>query len=449
MSPHDAPLPLALGFRGADIPSFGTLNTCVQCGLCLPACPTYRETYREQSSPRGRVHLMKAVYEGVIDVLDRHFVDQMGECLGCQACEAVCPSGVEYGRILEASRAQIEAAREERGDISRREQILRRFVFGGIFVHPSLFRAICGAAGFYQRTGMQRALRASGLLQRLGLAALEQQLPPMSRRVFSPKDQIFPAIGEPRGRAGFLSGCIMQTAFAETDRASVRVLQQNGWEVVAPSRQGCCGALNAHAGDLSGARALAKRNIAAFESAGVDVIAVSAAGCGAALKQYGHLLGDDPAWADRATALSARTKDITEILAASPLRGVLGAIDATVTFQDPCHLAHAQRILDPPRRLLRAIPGLRLIEMTESSLCCGSAGIYSVTHPAMSRSLRERKLDHALATGAEIIVSANPGCVIQLRSGLSGRAAVQVRHVVELLDLAYRRGRTRPSGNAG
>jgi glycolate oxidase iron-sulfur subunit len=434
------------GFAERDAPSYETLNTCVQCGLCLPTCPTYREVYREQSSPRGRIHLMKRVYEGQIDVLDPTFTAQMYECLDCRACEAICPSGVQYGGAVEAARAQIERARSARGKCAIGERLLRQAMLGGVFRHLFLLRAGSAAARLYQRSGAQRTLRASGLLRVLGLDYLEGQLPVMSRRFFVPHDQIFPAIGIRRGRVGLLAGCIMQTAFAEINRASVRVLQRNGWEVVVPAEQGCCGALHVHAGALDGGRELMRRNIAALDAARMDVIVNNAAGCGAALKEYGRLLVNDPAWAQRAAEFSSKVRDITELLASAPVVGELGEIDATVTYQDPCHLVHAQRIAEAPRALLRAIPGLRLLEMGEASLCCGSAGIYSVTQPELSRRLRDRKLDNALATGAAVIASANPGCILQLRSGLRRSGSpVEVRHVVELLDESYRRAANRCS----
>jgi glycolate oxidase iron-sulfur subunit len=432
-------------FTAKDTPSYEILNTCVQCGLCLPTCPTYRETYREQSSPRGRLHLMKSVHEGRIDVLDPVFVAQMHECLDCRACEAVCPSGVAYGEVLEASRSQIEQARTARRQRSLPEQALRRIVFGWLFADLRRFRAVSRAARLYQHGGIQRALRRRSLLRRLRLDRLEGQLPVISGRFFVPRGQVYPAMGVRRGRAGLLAGCVMHTAFADTHRATVRVLARNGWEVAVPAGQGCCGALHVHAGEADGGRALARRVIAAFEAVCVDVVVTNAAGCGAALKEYGRLLRDDPRWADRAAAFSTRVRDITELLAEEPLCGRLGVLDLTVTYQEPCHLAHAQRISAAPRALLAQVPGLELVEMGEASLCCGSAGIYGVTEPEMSARLGDRKLGHALATGARVIATANPGCALQLRAGLrvrglDGPDGIQVRHVVELLDESYRLG---------
>ncbi len=431
------------GFTTKDAPSFDILNACVQCGLCLPTCPTYREVYREQSSPRGRLHLMRAVWDGRLDVLDPVFTGQMAECLDCRACEAVCPSGVAYGEVLEASRAQIEQARAARGTCPRTERFVRRLVFDALFRDMRLFRAACAVARVYQHGGLRRLARASGLVRRLGVEHLESQLPDMSNAFFTPRGQVLPAAGERRGRAGLLAGCIMSTAYADIDRATVRVLRHNGWEVALPAAQGCCAALHVHAGEIDRGRELMRRNIATFEAADVDVVVSNAAGCGAALKDYAHLLHDDPAWAERAAAFSAKARDVTEVLAAAPLRGPFGYLDATVTYQEPCHLVHAQRISSEPRKLLRAIPGVKLVEMHESSLCCGSAGIYNLTQPAMSARLLDRKLDSALDTGAAVIATANPGCMLQLQAGLRRRLqGVEVKHIVELLDRSYRLGQS-------
>jgi glycolate oxidase iron-sulfur subunit len=447
---HPAPgtrHPALSGFAGPDVPSYDILNTCVQCGLCLPTCPTYREVYREQSSPRGRLHLMKSVHDGRLDVLDPVFVSQMHECLNCRACEAVCPSGVRYGPVLEASRAQIQRARDERG-VPVPERTLRWLVFRRLFRDMRLFRVAATLARLYQRGGARRLARSSGLLRALGLERLDDQLPDMTRTFFVPRGQLYAAQGERRGLAGLLAGCIMHTAYGHVDRATVRLLTRNGWDVAVPQAQGCCGALHAHAGDLDGGRELMRGNIAAFEQAGVDVVVSNAAGCGAALKEYGHLLRDDPSWSERAAAFSAKARDITELLASFPMAAFPNPQPPppnplVITYQEPCHLVHAQGISAAPRALLQAIPGLTLVEMAESSLCCGSAGTYSVTQPEMSGRLLDRKLDHALATGASIIATANPGCALQLEAGLRRRRSpVRVRHVVELLDAAYRRGET-------
>lgn len=431
------------GFEGRDIPSEGIIDACVRCGFCLPACPTYKELAIETSSPRGRIALMKAVIQERLDITSGGFVHQMYECLGCRACEAVCPSGVRYGAILEDARDQVERAVERPLWV----RLVRLIVFGALFRELRLFRAFSGLIRLYQRSGLQRVARATGLLTALKLDEMEALLPRMDRRFMVPRGQVFVASGGAAARrVGLVSGCIMSTAFAEIDRATARVLAANGCEVVVPEAQSCCGALHVHAGDKEGGRALARRQIDAFETAGVEAIIINAAGCGAALKEYGHLLDADPIYAARAHAFSAKVKDISEFLAQLDLNPEMATLDTSVTYQEPCHLVHAQRIAGPPRAILRAIPGVRLIEMEESSLCCGSAGVYNVTQPEMSRRLMERKTGHVLATRADTVVSSNPGCMIQLEAGLRAAGAgkrVRVRHIVELLDEAYQRAGVR------
>lgn len=443
-------------FSGKDIPSEDIINTCVHCGLCLSSCPTYRETGLETSSPRGRIYLMKGVSEGRISLDSEVFQHQMSECLNCRACEAVCPSGVQYGAILEASRAQIEQARE-RGlhtDIAVPsdqsvlephtwwQRGIRQAVFDYLFKDMRLFRAFSATMSLYQRSGAQWVARNSGLLKFMHMSDMESMLPALSRTFTLPQGQIFRAVGERRYTVALVTGCIMSTAATHVHEATIRVLQRNGCDVLLPPDQGCCGALHTHGGDLDGGRDLARRNIEAFTGLGIDAIVVNAAGCGSTLKEYGHLLHDDPAWHARGTAFSAKVKDIHEFLAGIEFqREGLGTLPVTVTMQDPCHLAHAQRITAQPRTLLQAIPGLELREMQESSLCCGSAGVYNVTQPDMAMRLGVRKVNNALATGAEVIATANPGCAIQLVGELRRRnQPVQVRYVVELLDEAYRRG---------
>jgi glycolate oxidase iron-sulfur subunit len=319
-------------------------------------------------------------------------------------------------------------------------KLLRGGVFGVLFKRLELFRAFSRAMWLYQRSGAQAIARRTGLLKALRLDETEALLPPISDRFVAPRGQIYPAEGQTRFHVALLAGCIMSTAFAEVHAATIRVLQKNGCEVILPPDQGCCGALHVHGGDMDGGRELARQNIAAFEGLGMDAIVVNAAGCGSTIKEYGHLLHDDPTWAERAAAFSAKVKDVSEFLAAIELNTRdLKPLHATVTYQEPCHLAHAQRITAQPRKLLRAIPGLTLKEMHESSLCCGSAGIYNVTEPEMAERLGNRKLDNAEATGAEILVTANPGCHLQLAGGLRRRGSpMQVRHIVEVLDQSYR-----------
>jgi len=425
------------GFTGTDVPPASVYDQCVRCGLCLPTCPTYVETLVETSSPRGRIALIKAVDEGRLDLLSPGFVHQMSECLDCRACEAVCPSGVAYGQLLEPARTQIERASEPEQPAGRR--FVRWFTLQGLFAHLGTMRFVAALMRIYQTSGLRALARRSGILAALGLRELEAMAPEISPRFFVPRGQRWTATSEPVKQSAFIhAGCIMQVAYAGVNEATVRVLQRAGCDVVAPAGQGCCGAIAIHAGDLDLGRRLAKINIEAFERSGADTYVVNAAGCGSSLKEYGHLFAGDPHWAERATAFSARVRDVTEFLDAVGLGPGLGRLDAIVTYQEPCHLAHAQRISAAPRRLLGQIPGLKLREMNESSLCCGSAGVYNVTQPAMAERLSQRKVANVLATTPDIVVTANPGCALQLTNGLrEAGSSVKVKHVVELLDEAY------------
>jgi glycolate oxidase iron-sulfur subunit len=421
-------------FFGSNIPDVNVIRSCVHCGFCLPSCPTYRLTKRERSSPRGRIWLMSQVSTGNLELLDPIFQEEMSLCLNCRACEAVCPSGVKYGEILEASRAQIEEHRET----PVAEQAARGLAFNVLFSDMKRFRVASHALKLYQRSGVQSAVRKSKVLNLVGLADKEQMLPELSDRFTVPHGETIPARGQKRGHVALFTGCIMSTAYAGVHEATIRVLTRNGFDVTLVAGQGCCGALHVHAGEPDGGRALARTNIVAFHAAGFDAIIVNAAGCGAALKEYGHLLKDDSMYADRAIAFSARVRDVVEFLGDVGLSETPGPLKWTVTYQEPCHLAHAQRVTKQPRALIKALPELTLVEMPESSLCCGSAGIYNLIQPDMSSALLNRKLDNALSTGAEAIVSANPGCMLQIAAGLRERGDRRpVIHLVELLDRAY------------
>jgi glycolate oxidase iron-sulfur subunit len=426
-----------LGFTGPDVPPASVYDQCVRCGLCLPTCPTYVETLVETSSPRGRIALIKAVDEGKLDLTSPGFVHQMSECLDCRACEAVCPSGVAYGQLLEPARTQIERASAATQPPGR--ALLRWLTLDTLFVHLWTMRLAASVLRFYQRSGLRAFVRSSGVLRALGLDTLEALAPEISSSFFVPKDQRWPSVESPRKATAFLhAGCIMQVAFADWNDATVRVLQRAGCDVIAPAAQGCCGAIGIHAGDMDRGRALAKRNIVAFERSGADVYVVNAAGCGSSLKEYGHLFAGDETWEARAHAFSACVRDVTEYLDEIGISPELGPIDATVTYQEPCHLVHAQRISAAPRRLLAQIPALRLREMNESSLCCGSAGVYNVTQPDMANRLQKRKVDNVIAVAPSIVATANPGCALQLTNGLraAGRP-IAVRHIVQLLDESY------------
>jgi glycolate oxidase iron-sulfur subunit len=445
-----------IGYGDKDRPNADVINTCVHCGLCLPSCPTYRMTGSELASPRGRIYLMKGVTEGRISMTDNTFMEQMGLCLNCRACEAVCPSGVMYGGILEASRDQLQHLKDGKHEFSSQpqaqstptprtsfaEKTIRTMVFGKLFKNMALFRSFSWAIKAYQKTGVQSLARKIGILKLIGMQDAERMLPTISDRFVVPKGQIYKAQGTRKHTVALLSGCIMSTAFAQVHDATVRVLQKNGCDVILPEGQGCCGALHTHGGDLDGGRDLARANIEAFEKMGldkVDAIIVNAAGCGSTLKEYGHLLHDDPAYSQRAVVLAKKIRDVHEFLASIELnRTDLKPLPIKVTYQEPCHMAHAQRITAQPRALLKAIPQLQLVEMFESSMCCGSAGIYNITQPEMAGELGARKIENALATHAQVIATGNPGCALQLAAELNKRGKnVQVKYVVELLDQSY------------
>jgi glycolate oxidase iron-sulfur subunit len=419
------------GFSGEDVPDDDLLRACVHCGMCLPSCPTYRITGQEASPPRGRLWLMKSVADGRLDLLDPEFDEQMYQCLNCRACEAVCPSGVQYGPLVEASRAQLEQHRPR----PLWQRAGRKLGMDVPFSNIVRFRAMVNLLRVYQRSGLSTVARKSGLLKVMRMETLEAMLPPIAEPpLVSGKESWTPATSVEEVQ--LFNGCIMSTVFSNVNRATGRVLEHNHVSTVIPKGQQCCGALHIHSGMLDGGRALARQNIDSFT--GDDRIIVTAAGCGAALKEYGHLLKDDPAYADKAEAFANRVMDVSEFLAMRDLVPPTTAVNASITYQEPCHLAHAQRITTQPRALLAQIPGLDVIEMKESSLCCGSAGIYNVIRRDMADELGDRKAKHIEDTCASCVVTANPGCHMQLRTSLRrNEIDIPVRHIVEVLDEAY------------
>ena len=429
--PSSARLALhGLGVEGVD--------RCVHCGLCLAYCPTFSELGTEMDSPRGRIVLIKSLAEGRIKLTDSAAA-HLDLCLGCRACETVCPSGVPYGQLIEAARAEIE--RQRPGRPLRR--LFRWVNFSLLLANPQMLRLAAAGLRAYQVSGLRTLVRGSGLLRLLPASLrhwepLLPELPAGADR--APLPEVTPAEGARRIRVGLLTGCIQQVAFGPQNRATARVLARNGAEVVAPRTQGCCGALHAHAGEHATALALARRTIAAFEAAGVEHVIVNTSGCGAHMKAYGTLLADDPAWRGRAARFAASVRDVSEFLAAQPLQGPLGEIRRTVTYHDPCHVVHGQKVRAEPRALLAQIPGLRVVELPEADWCCGSAGTYNLTQPEMATRLLERKIRHVQSTGAAVVVTANPGCIIQIAQGLRAKGSrIQVLHIVELLDRAYSR----------
>ncbi|OLE37991.1 MAG: hypothetical protein AUG00_06685 [Candidatus Rokubacteria bacterium 13_1_20CM_2_70_7] len=413
------------------------VNQCVHCGLCLAYCPTFSELGTEMDSPRGRIHMIKSLAEGRIALSDS-VVEHLSLCLDCRACETVCPAGVPYGRLIEAAKAEIE--RQRPGRPLRR--LLRRLSLRLLLEHPALLRLAAASLRVYQIVGLQGLVRRSGIARLLPgtLPAWEALLPPIpgaSER--APLPPLIPAEGRKRARVALLTGCVQAVVFGAHNRATARILAKNGYEVVVPPEQGCCGALNAHGGDHERAVDMARRAIDVFERAGVDAVVVNTSGCGAHMKNYGLLLANDPAYAERAMRLARSVRDISEFLGREPLRGPLGPVPMTVTYHDPCHVVHGQKIRTEPRKLLAQIPGLKVVELQESDWCCGSAGIYNLTQPEMATRLLHRKVNHILATGAEAVVTANPGCILQIQVGLRAHGSeVPVLHIVEVLDRAYK-----------
>jgi glycolate oxidase iron-sulfur subunit len=423
------------GYRGDERPRWEDYSTCIHCGLCLNACPTYRLLGVEMDSPRGRIHQMILVDEGRL-TLGESFVRHIDLCLDCRACETACPSGVEYGKLVEVARAQIE--RNYRRPLVSR--LLRRLGFRHLLPYPSRLAFVGRLLRFYQRSGLQCLLRGSGVLRSFGeLGEAERLMPPVDDHFFfSELGRIYPAKGERRARVALFAGCIAQVAFAETNRATVRVLQKNGCEVVVPAGQRCCGALHVHAGLRDTARQLARTNLDAFLGENCDAIVINAAGCGSTLKEYRQLFPDDPRGADRAAHFQAKVRDVSEFLVELGLRPPTRPVPLRVTYQDSCHLVHGQKIRSAPRQLLHAIPGVELVEMDLADLCCGSAGVYNLAQPEVAGALLAEKMQCARATSARAIVTANPGCLLQLRAGVERFATGQeVLHVVELLDRSY------------
>jgi glycolate oxidase iron-sulfur subunit len=411
------------------------VNQCVHCGLCLASCPTFSELGTEMDSPRGRIFLIKSLAEGRIALSDS-VVDHLELCLDCRACETACPAGVPYGRLIEVAKAEIE--RQRPGHAGRR--LFRWVNLGLLLGHPALLRMGAAALRLYQVSGLQSLARLSGIVRWLpgtlpAWEALLPTMPPAAER--KPLPPLVTATAPQRGRVALLTGCVQSVVFGPHNQATARVLARNGWEVVIPPEQGCCGALNAHAGDHERAVAMAKETIEVFERTPVDAVIVNTSGCGAHMKGFGALLAGDPTWAARARRFAQSVQDVSEFLAREPLRGPLAAVPMTITYHDPCHVVHGQKIRTQPRRLLAQVPGLRVVELKESDWCCGSAGIYNLTQPEMATRLLHRKVSHILATGAEAVVTANPGCILQIQSGLRAHGSdARVLHLVEILDRA-------------
>lgn len=434
--PADRPL-----LAGRDAPDYDNVLACIRCGLCLSVCPTYSVERREVQSPRGRVALIRAVEEGRLPLESPGFREHMYHCLDCRACQTICPSGVRVGELVLASRARVEAVHRP----SFLEWAVRKIALRLVLTSAERLALFTRILRLYQVSGVQALLRRTGLLHRLPrglglLGTMADLLPRLpARPLHADLPPVVPARGERRYRVGFFLGCMMSTLFAETSRATVRVLTENGCEVVTPAHQLCCGAPHAEEGDSAAQRRFARRNVELFSGLDLDYIVTDCAACGAETKRYGALLADEPAYAAPAAAFSTRVRDISEFLAEVGLRAPAGRVPAKVTYHEPCHLCHAQGIRQPPRQLLRAIPGVDLVELAESDWCCGSAGVYNLTHAGRADQILRRKLGNLRRTEADVVVTGNPGCLLQLQAGARRDGQrVRVAHPVELLDEAYR-----------
>jgi glycolate oxidase iron-sulfur subunit len=414
-------------------PSNAIIEKCVHCGFCLPVCPTYVLWGQEMDSPRGRIYLMKLASEGAAE-MNSTWVSHFDSCLGCMACMTACPSGVDYGKLIEATRAQIERKTER----PRREKLHRRFMFKN-FTQPGRLRRMRLPLLIYQKLGFQAVARGLGLLKLLPrkMRAMEALLPKIGRRAAIA--EVTPAVGTKRRRVGLLLGCVQREFFSQVNAATARVLAAEGCEVVAPEEQPCCGALLVHAGEEAAAVELAKKTIEAFERAKVETVVTNAAGCGSNVKEYGHLLRDDPVYAERAKAFAAKCKDISEVLVELGPRATRHGLKLRVAFHDSCHLQHAQGVRSQPRALLSGIPWLELMEIPEAAICCGSAGIFNLVQPDAAGVLGDRKAQLIGPLKADMVATGNPGCLLQMQSALARQGQkTPVVHTIQILDASIR-----------
>ncbi|HKW61371.1 MAG TPA: glycolate oxidase subunit GlcF [Candidatus Acidoferrum sp.] len=427
------PNPLPSAFDAHHPPATAIIDKCVHCGFCLPACPTYVLWGQEMDSPRGRIYLMKLAVEGAAQMTPK-WVSHFDTCLGCMACMTACPSGVDYGKLIEATRAQIERNFPR----SASEKRHRHFLFE-TFTKPDRLRRLRAPLLAYQKSGLQavvRALRLTKLLPKKW-QTMEALLPQLTPQEIVP--EVTPAVGAKRRRVGLILGCVQREFFSQVNAATARVLAAEGCEVVAPQAQTCCGALLVHAGEEAAAIELAKKTIDVFEQANVETIVTNAAGCGSNVKEYAHLLRDDPEYAERARNFSAKCRDISEVLAELEPRSPRHPLKLRVAFHDSCHLQHAQGVREQPRVLLAGIPGLELAEIPESAICCGSAGIYNLVQPDTANSLGDRKADLISQLKVDVVATGNPGCALQLQSSLARQyQKTPVVHTIQILDASLR-----------
>ncbi|WP_239615347.1 (Fe-S)-binding protein [Cohnella mopanensis] len=435
---------------------YDQLTNCMRCGFCLPACPTFRETGLEPESPRGRIALMKAVVDGVMEP-DQAFADQMNHCLGCRACEPACPADVKYGQLIEQTRDALE----EHAEHGLAVKGLRNVLFKGVFPKRGRLKWIGRSLAFYQKSGLRAITRGTGIMKLFPgqIREMERILPQASGQgVVERIGTTYPAKGEKIARVALFRGCIMDVLFADTNVNTVKLLSEAGFEVVIPDAQVCCGALHAHSGEMDQARELARVNLQAFKDAGVEYIVSNAGGCGALLVEYDHLLQDDQQYSELARWFAASVVDVSKLLVE---RGRLPAFDednapdaapVTITYQDSCHLRNVMKSADAPRQLMRRVSNARFVEMKEADRCCGSAGIYNVTQPEMAGQILEHKMEHAARTEASYLLTSNPGCLLQMKLGVEKHGAgsrMEVLHVVDFLYERIARGNDEADGSKG
>ncbi len=425
------------GFDESHPPDPKLIDSCVHCGFCLSTCPSYRVLGKEMDSPRGRIYLMDAINEGEI-ALNTATVEHFDSCLGCLACVSTCPSGVQYDKLISATRHQVERNYNR----SLPDKLVRQLIFS-LFPNPDLLRILLFPLLVYQKLGFSQVLQATGLIKAISprLAAMESILPKITLKSFQDNlPDIIPAKGEKRYRVGVILGCVQRLFFSGVNEATVRVLTANGCEVVIPKSQGCCAALPEHQGQTEQAKVLARQMIDSFADTNVDFVIINAAGCGHTLKEYGHILADDPEYAQKAKIFAAKVKDSQEFLANVGLTAKLSPLtdkNLTLVYQDACHLLHGQKISVQPRQLLKQIPGVTLKEPIDAALCCGSAGVYNMLQPEVAEELGKQKAENLINTGADLIASPNPGCSLQISKYLQGKT-ISVMHPMELLDYAIR-----------
>lgn len=433
--------PLPCDQPSPDSPSTQSLiDSCVHCGFCLSTCPSYRVIGKETDSPRGRIYLMNGLSQDKFALTDE-IVEHFDTCLGCLACVSTCPSGVEYDQLITTARIQIEQGYQR----SLSQRLLRKMLFN-LLPYPQRLRPFLRSLQLYQKTGLQKVLRQTHLLERLlpkSLVAMESLLPPIQSQAFvDPELEIFPARGQQRYRVGLILGCIQRLFLSEVNQATIRVLTANGCEVVIPKGQGCCAALPHHQGQVDQAQDLARQMIDSFADTELDAVIINASGCGHTLKEYGQILQEDTAYCDRAQAFAHQIKDVQEFLDDVGLTTPLSSLQSeplTVVYQDACHMLHGQKIQTQPRRLLQQIPGLALREPRDAFLCCGSAGVYNILQPEIAEELGQQKVQNLTQTGAALIASANVGCTMQIRKHLDAQdQAIPVLHPIQLLDFSIR-----------